>query len=212
MSETNETTPQNVFYFGQSMKGTLRDGDFLTIETIAPTSIRVGDIIVYRNTLVLEDQETLHIAHRVMAIVPGGILMRGDNNPTYDVHLVRPADLMGRVTHVERAGKRRPVQNGQIGLLRGKSLHAKRAAQQWAWRMTVLVGGKAYRRLKKSGIVQRFWRPSVIQVALQTPDGPMIKYISRGRTVASWWPQSRRFQVKHPYDLVISAPEDPAPK
>lgn len=54
-----------------------------------------------------------------------------------------------------------------------------------------LLGG-AYYRLGRSGWVKRCWHPSFLKVRLRTEDGPLVKYVHHGRTVAQYWPEDNR--------------------
>jgi hypothetical protein len=107
--------------------------------------------------------------------------------------------LVGRVTHVERAGRTCPVHGGWVGLLRARILHAR----QPVWRWVACVGRRPYRALRESGVVLRLWQPRVLKVRLATDNGPLVKYVCRGRTVAKWWPAEGRFTCQKPYDLVL---------
>ncbi len=193
---------QNVrLYRGQSMAGTFRPGDYLTLEPVAMTDIRLGDIVAYRGSHHDDDAETL--VHRVVGIVPGALVVRGDSNPCPDAALVTADNLMGRVTHVERCGRRWPVHGGWLGLLRARILHVRYPMR----RLVGLLGRWPYRWLRRSGLVSRLWRPSVLKVNLVTEEGPLVKYVCSGRTVACWWPERDRFECRKPYDLVIPAPQ-----
>ncbi len=203
----DRTSFRQLFYTGTSMNGTFRNGDCLKVESITIDDIHRGDVIVYRDVVDSPAHRPRHIVHRAMKFVHGGIVMRGDNAPGYDIQLVPPANIVGRVTHLERSDKVRLVQNGHIGLLRGKVLHARRAIRQWTWRRIVSIGGRPYRRLKKTGLPQRLWKPTIVKATFQTEQGSLIKYISRGHTVAWWWPEIGKFRVSRPYDLVITAPD-----
>ena len=88
---------------GTSMEPELRTGDLVMIESVAPSEVEVGDIIVYGSSL--SDQEFYKrqplIVHRVVEIEDTtiGLIYRtkGDNNPGQDPWSVRPQDLKGKV-------------------------------------------------------------------------------------------------------------------
>ena len=88
---------------GSSMYPAIRDGEWLTVEPVAPEALRRGDVALYRSPRGLT-------AHRVRKFVaPDGaplhLVLRGDNAGGCDEH-VEPADILGRVACVERAGRR----------------------------------------------------------------------------------------------------------
>lgn len=193
------------FYRGRSMAGTFRDGDALRTIPVAHADLRVGDVVVYRKPGASEGRDK--VVHRVVRIIPGGVILCGDYNPVHMVEVVLAEDILGRVTHVERAGRWRRVQNGRGGQVRGLVLHARRTLRRWTWKHAQRIGGPTYRRFKRSGLARRIWKPAITQITLQTDYGPSIKYLVRGRTVAQWWPQLNHFEIRRPYDLVITRPE-----
>ncbi len=189
------------FYHGRSMGGTFRPGDCLTVSPAALADVRPGDVVVYRRPNHQDNGEEL--VHRVVAAVPGGLVAQGDNSPRADTSLVTADNLLGQVTHVERGGRIRLVRGGRLGLLRAWVLHARHPV----WRMITRVGRRPYRWLRNSGLMFRLWRPRVMKIRLATENGPLVKYVCGGRTVARWWPEKRRFDCQKPYDLVIPPPD-----
>lgn len=186
------------------MLGTFRSGDYAAIESVPLPGVRLGDVVVFR--VPNRDADANEIVHRVIAILPKGLVTRGDNKPHADTMVVTADNLTGRVTHVERDGKRRLVRGGRVGLLWARTL--------WTWlyirNLVVRLGRGPYRRLRRSGLVPQLWRPSITQVRLATEDGPLVKYVCGGRTVARWWPEEGSFECRRPYDLVIPRPDGAA--
>ncbi len=187
-------------YHGGSMLGTLRPGDQVVIEPVLFTAIRPGDVIAFRPTTA--DDEGIPIVHRVVAIRPAGLLTQGDNNAQVDEELVTADRLLGRVTYVERGGRRRLVRGGRAGQLWVVYLRARRRAYNLAARL----GRGLYQRLRASGLMRRVWRPRITRVRLVNNYGTQVKYVCGGRTVARWWPHQNRFECQKPYDLVIPRP------
>ncbi len=188
-------------YRGCSMEGTFCVGDGLTVESVSLAELHLGDVVIYRT---LNGQgETVELVHRIVGVVPGGLVAQGDSNPCPDPGLVTAENLVGRVTHVERGGRTRSVSGGWLGLLRVRFLHAWHPLCELARR----IGRRPYRWLRRSGLVSRLWRPAVTVVSLSAEDGPLVKYICGGRTVARWWPTRDHFECRKPYDLVILPPD-----
>lgn len=217
------------FYRGCSMSGTFRPGECLIMKPVILSEVRPGDVVVFRrlnhqeltggdcqadeDRLVgelhgmEESQQVDELVHRVVAIRPGGLVTRGDNNTCSDAELVTADNLVGRVTHLERGRKLRPVHGGWAGLLRAWLL---RAWKYHIWKHIARIGYGPYHWLCDSGWVSRFWHPSIVKVRLAGEDGPLVKYIFRGRTVARWWPLRDRFECQKPYDLVLRHPDPPS--
>ena len=84
---------------GFSMSPFIHDGDVVTIAPLSDTVLRRGDIVAFINP------HTQGLAvHRVVEKRGDSFLIKGDNAPETD-GLIREADILGRVTGVERGGK-----------------------------------------------------------------------------------------------------------
>ena len=185
-----------LFYRGPSMLGTFRPGDWLRIEKIALAQVRKGDVIVFGRPDMGEED---FVVHRVVGMGPEGPVTRGDNNLKNDKTRMTEENLLGRVIHFERGEKIHKVWNGRLGMLRVRALHAR-------FRSISVVRfflSKPYQSLKRSGIVARIWRPEIEIIHFETQDGPLVKYIHKGRTVASCLTDSNRWWFRRPYDFVI---------
>ncbi len=89
----------NYLSFCFPMKGTSMDpvivqGDLIIVEPVNISSVRVGDIVVYRSL-------GENIAHRVIAVQKysgmTSLTVKGDNNPAPDGGYVTSASIVGRV-------------------------------------------------------------------------------------------------------------------
>jgi signal peptidase len=81
------------------MHPTIRHGDVITVEPVAPSKLKRGDIILYRF------QKGL-IAHRIVNIEERKdcgltFILRGDASPTYDAP-VKLEQVLGKVVCLER--------------------------------------------------------------------------------------------------------------
>ncbi|MDY6972538.1 MAG: hypothetical protein SV775_09440 [Thermodesulfobacteriota bacterium] len=188
-------------YKGQSMAGTFRFGDRLIVEHSSVTDIHPGDVVIYR--ALDHGGKEKELVHRVMRMLPKGMVARGDNNPFPDRTLVTESNLEGRVSHAERGGKRIPVRGGWPGLVWAFKGHYFRGIRGWAWGIICHIGRMLYFRLRGSGLVAYLWRPSVERIRLLTKQGRVVKYVYRNRTVACYFPQNGRFGCMKPYDLVL---------
>ena len=88
---------------GTSMHPTIRHGDVITIEPVAPSKLNRGDIILYH-------LQNGFIAHRLVNIEERNgsgltFTLRGDASTTCDAP-VRPAQVLGKIVRVERGHRR----------------------------------------------------------------------------------------------------------
>jgi len=102
------------------MQPTIEDGEVITVAPVTPRAVKRGDILLYQNELGV-------FAHRVVRITGSGrredvvYLLRGDASVSSD-DPVRPAQVLGRVLTVQRAGRRIDLTSR-----RAQWLHAARA-------------------------------------------------------------------------------------
>jgi signal peptidase len=88
---------------GTSMHPTIRHGDLITVEPVAPCNLKRGDIILYR----LQND---FIAHRLVNIEERNgcgltFFLRGDASTTCDAP-VKPEQVLGKVVCLERGHRR----------------------------------------------------------------------------------------------------------
>lgn len=85
---------------GLSMRPAIRDGDTVTVESVAPSAVKPGDVLLYRH-------KQRPFAHRVVAIEQDGdnvvgFTLRGDAKAGCDAP-VKPEQIIGRVVFRERS-------------------------------------------------------------------------------------------------------------
>jgi signal peptidase I len=203
------TSPQPnsvYFYYGSSMRGTFKTGDCLIVEPLTRSKIQRGDVVIYSNPL-LPVRHRL-VVHRVMKVVPGGLILRGDSNPATDVSVVVEDDIVGRVVYVERHAKRYPVHNGWRGWLTGKFRHVwnpvSRHIRRFIYRKIIVrLGRRGYRWLRDHQIASRIYKPKLTRIYLETPGGPMMEFMHGNRIVARWWVDQQMLDCQKPYDLFL---------
>jgi signal peptidase I len=185
------------FYSGTSMYKTFFNADYLKIDKITIYELHNGDIVVFQK---IEKNKTKNIlVHRVLSISKNKLVTRGDNNSKNDEEPVTEEDLIGKVTHYERNGKMHKVWNGKLGLIRARVLHGR----LHIIRTIKFFLRKPYRLLKKTGIISKFWRPEIEMIHFETQNGPLVKYVHKGKTVASCWTETNQWWFRRPYDFVI---------
>jgi signal peptidase I len=188
--------PPNLFYRGSSMKGTFKPGDKLIIETIPLIQVKRGDLIIFR--IIGQEREDF-IVHRVVDLTPKGLVTRGDNCLEQDKELVAEENIYGRVIKYDRKGKIYRTWNSRLGMMWAGALHGRLQII----RNLKFFLRKPYLMIRESGIVAQLWQPEIEVMHFETPDGPLIKYVHKGRTVAIYWTEENRWQIQRLYDLVI---------
>lgn len=85
---------------GFSMSPFVKDGDVITVSPLSGASPRLGDVVPC-----IGPETGKLFVHRVVGKRGDFCIIRGDNTPEAD-GLVSKANVLGRVTRVERDGKR----------------------------------------------------------------------------------------------------------
>lgn len=179
------------------MLGTFKPGDLLKVEDFPIEKIKTGDVIVFRdNEDAIKDD---FMVHRVVKKKSGRLITRGDSNPHVDNAAVSSSQLIGRIAGFSRKGKTRHLKNGRAGLIWAALINFHLRFKKLA----AVILRPTYRWMKRSGIVAKIWRPEIEAIYFETQDGPLVKYVHKGKTVASCWLDSNRWWFRRPYDFVI---------
>ncbi len=184
-------------YHGQSMKGVFHTGDCLYVEYISIEKIKPGDIVIYRG--LNGKGEERELVHRVIGKSSQGLITKGDNNLSRDNAVVGPDNYLGRVISYERNGKQYRVHGGLRGRIYARLFHLR----VLIWKALSYILRPPYCFLRQSGIVSRLWHPNIQKIYFQTENGPVIKYLCKGRTIACWRPAQNYFEYRKPYDMVL---------
>lgn len=83
---------------GASMLPLLRPGDVVWVEPVEEAALRLGDVVLVRRAADF-------VTHRLVERTPDEWIAKGDNLAAPDP-AVSGQDILGRVYHVERAGRR----------------------------------------------------------------------------------------------------------
>jgi signal peptidase I len=188
----------SLYYSGRSMAGTFKECDRIEIDKCRLNEIKIGDVAIFISPL--EEEKGTRCIHRVVASIKTDFITRGDNNPKKDTTPLTQNNLIGRTCHFERNGRIHKVWNGRLGMMRAKVLHGR----LHLIKVAKFFLRKPYRMLKKSGLVSKLWRPEINTIHFETQDGPLVKYVHQGRTVASCWTDTNRWWFRRPYDFVVN--------
>lgn len=189
--------PPNLFYRGSSMQGTLKPGDKLTCEKAPYDQIKKGDLIIFSRNA---GEKNDFIVHRVVVITPKGLVTRGDNCLASDQDLLIEKNIFGRVIQYDRQGKSHRAQNGRMGAFRAGLLRCRIRAIK----LTGFFLRKPCLTVKKSGLIAKIWHPEIDVFQFETPAGPLVKYVRKGRTVAVCWTGKKRQWQRRPYSFVLN--------
>jgi signal peptidase I len=166
------------------MKGKFRIADFLIIELGKMKNLRKGDIIAFFKKSG-DGKYNDPIVHRIIHLAKEHCFTKGDNNRRPDIFPVAESDLIGKVVAFERGGKTHRVKGGIAGLIGARMIYIlRRAGYLLSCRL------RKYLPVKKiSDIVFIFWKPEIQKLEFSTAKGPLIKWVHRNRTIATWLPE-----------------------
>jgi signal peptidase I len=180
---------------GNSMRGTLAEGDCLWVSRISIDSLQVGDVVAF-------DAGGKIVAHRIAGRSETGLLTQGDGNWRRDATSLQSCNLVGRVMERERGGIRSVVVGGMLGRRRAAVLHVLSFLR---WTLLMLLA-PVYRLVRAGRIAGLLWRPRIMRVRFATRMGHITKFVHRGRTIAYWIPQAKQWVCRKPFDLILAPP------
>jgi signal peptidase I len=187
-----------VAYTGISMRPTLEDAEVVEITPLGLDPVRVGDVIYFK----VPGKEHW-VIHRVIRILPKGIVTRGDNNPTEDVVRLQRSDIIGRVAAGSRGQQRHGVRNGRAGYLLSRWFRLRSGFR----RSLVRVFRPSYFRAARwefwPFLLPRRWRPRL--VVFQSGPRRSAQLMLGSRRVGFFSPELRRWQIRPPFRLFVNA-------
>jgi signal peptidase I len=185
------------------MEPLFKPGDLLCARKSVLGNICLGDIVIIDWG---SDKKYIgYVVHRIISVKREYLITQGDNNLKSDPQVVTMDNLVGQVTSFGRQNHVYSVHGEMMGLFYARLI----LARNYLWLFFKRLGWRSYRLLRQSGWGKRLWRPSIRRVRVMTDKGPLIKYCHGKHTVARWWPETNKFTVVKPFDLVIPHPEEP---
>lgn len=184
-------------YRGRSMRGTFQPGDGLVIAAVGVAAVRCGDVVVFAGRQA--GAECRDVVHRVVRLVPEGLITRGDCNSFVDPDPVTAEDLVGVVTHARRGRRVIAVAGGARGLWKARMQRLRGLLRRVLGRLA----RRPYHALRVSGLMRKVWRPAAQVLVIQYDHGPVAKVLVGGRSVAVMNLTTGRFVCRKPYDLVL---------
>jgi phage repressor protein C with HTH and peptisase S24 domain len=86
---------------GHSMAPFIKDGDVISVSPLSSRLPGRGEVVAF-----LHPETKSLCVHRVLSATEGDILIQGDNVPGKPDGVIPPEDILGRVTRVERKGRK----------------------------------------------------------------------------------------------------------
>lgn len=115
---------------GRSMYPTIREGETITVQPVAPAAVKIGDIILYHFQRGV-------VAHRVVSIEKKRgdallFILHADTSGAPD-EPVEPSQILGKVVSVERGGRSIDLYSRRAKMLRTAYVCASRL-KRWMMR------------------------------------------------------------------------------
>lgn len=185
-----------VAHVGTSMNPTLSEADLLEVVPYGARLIRAGDVILCRPP----GSEQL-IVHRIVAVAPGSIRTRGDNNALVDPWLLQAGDIVGQVAAARRGETRRAITGGRGGALQAGWVRWRRPLDAALARLL----HPAYHRMAGLGLVQALvpaqWRPRV--AVFEAGGEPRLRLLVGRHVIGHYDSRLRRWHIRRPFRLLV---------
>lgn len=183
-------------YYGKSMQPTFKPSSLLFVHRV--TCVAVGDVLVF-----YDEYNDKHVVHRVVKLVTGGFVTKGDNNLLNDPKLLTDDRIVGRVEFWEYNKKIRAVRNGHYAIVSALCLNTLWRIKNLCLKFLQLP----YKALRSSGVFRYFFaswidtRLTIVQI--ETLEGQSIKVLLGSNVIAWKVASSLQAQYKKPYDLLL---------
>jgi signal peptidase len=185
-----------VVYTGPSMNPTLRAPDILSVVPYNERKIRCGDVIVF-----VPPGGNHRITHRVISVDKEGIKTRGDNNSNIDTFILKPDNIIGRVTYARRGNKLLRIYAGLPGQL---YVIAVKTVRKIDMGISFLLH-PIYHWLSKIGVFRWFvplrLKPRII--SFKRPPGVEHHLVMGRRIVGKRLPGKEKWYIKRPFRLFV---------
>jgi signal peptidase I len=197
---------ESILYLGKSMYPTLHNFDLLYLAPPHIRSIRLGDIIAFR----FPDQSII-IVHRVIGILEGGIVTRGDANYAKDSSLVQIKDTLGSVKSIERDGQPHRILTGYCGLFFAYLLRIPLRVRKVPFHILLPLFRNVYYNLSNWGIIGKLlcFRQFTRIGVLNTPRGVQLQLLVGKRTIGWLRPPYRKWAIIPPFHLLVNEAQLP---
>jgi hypothetical protein len=198
--ETEQPLSRRFIYNGKSMLPTFRPGQLLYVRPVLAEP-KLGDVVVFPSP------DGGYTVHRVVAVNGVVLTTRGDHNSDCDALPLPKSGVVGIVETAEHARQYKPVLNGLVGFLIARA----KQGVHYLDKVFRKVFRKTYHFLRDTRLANLVWHPHLVKIRIQYGECEIIKYVYRGRTVATWDACRGVLQCRKPFDLVIQPPPATSP-
>lgn len=185
-------TPEFCYYIGNSMRRVFQAGDRLYLEFRPLSEIRVGDIVCFVNP-----DSKVNVVHRVIKVLPDGLVTCGDNNAKPDPQIVDATNYLGLVVRCLRQNRQIPVRNclsGRVQFWLNRCRRNFRRAAGWGLRW-----------LSAGGAPLWFLRGCFGTLILRKFAQEQMCFSSRGRLLAVKKNDWQKWKISGIYKLIFSS-------
>lgn len=188
-----------VAFSGCSMKPTLIDGDLVEVVPYKQNTAKIGDIIYYQLPAANKKNATVH---RVVRIIPEGVITRGDHNALDDADPIPSEFILGQVTAVWRGSHRRKVAGGYMGVAYYKFYQFLLGCGN----VILPILRPFYRILVRWDIIacclpQRF-RPKIVE--FRDGEKKHLQFVWRKRVIGEFDQNLGKWKIHPPFRLLFS--------
>jgi hypothetical protein len=183
-----------LLYKGTSMNPLFREGDVAEVVPYQGLEIRAGDVVAFS-----PPEKSGKVIHRVVAVEPGGIVTKGDNQPFLDDWTIKPGDILGKVVAIHRQGRRLPVPRRAPA-----SLYLLKC-RQWCDRALSRLLQPVYHRLANSGLFRgrlgEWLQPELLYFSRS--DGPEWQLWLGNLLIGRKLPHQAHWTIRRPFRLFV---------
>lgn len=186
------------------MNPLLVNGDGLHIVPYGDRTIRPGDVVVF-----VPAGSEKKVVHRVVSVDAQGIKTRGDNANVVDPWTLTPDNILGRVTYIQRKGRRRTIFGGFRGRI---TAHSFRCRRLFGAVVSFLLR-PVYHRLSRSTLLRKMLhgllKPRVL--FFRRIEGMELHLVVGHWLIGRCPPGKDHWEIKRPFRLCVDETLLPRP-
>lgn len=185
-----------IFYTGQSMHPTFKEGDEMYIKPYNGARICRGDVVVFSSP-----DDSHKVVHRVISVGQNTIITQGDNNRDIDMQAFEFSWVLGRVEYAKRNGRIFRVRGGFIGMIYALPWRLVR----WLDRWVSFSLHRPYLFLANTRILSRipYIRSKIKVVSFKRGSSEELQLLFGTRVVGRKFSAMSQWRIKRPFRLLV---------